>query len=123
MKKVLTILVLMVAVLACAAQAADTNTVFDWQRPNQSGMLTISNLTLAGSAILPAGTTIGGAGYTTNISAAAYVTNATVAITATWTTQLCANVDGTTNTVITPSALTGTMTLQKATPTAQNVTP
>jgi hypothetical protein len=63
---------------AFIAQAADTNTTFSWQRPDQSGTLTISNLTLKGTVALPAGMTLGSLStVTTNvtITADAPVTN------------------------------------------------
>ncbi len=63
-------LLVIAAVLGFAfiAQAADTNTVFQWQRPDQSGTLTISNLTLKGTVSLPAGASVGNLStVTTNV--------------------------------------------------------
>ena len=57
MKSFLVILTVL-ATLSLPAAAADTNTVFKWQRPDQSGMLTISNLNLRGAVSLPAGASL-----------------------------------------------------------------
>jgi len=58
MKSFLCILTVL-AILSLPAVAADTNTVFQWQRPDQSGLLTVSNLNLKGAVSLPAGTSVG----------------------------------------------------------------
>jgi hypothetical protein len=79
---------------------------------------------LAGGTNLPDGVVSKSSSVTTNISASAYVTNATA--TAVFTPQTVSitypGVDGSTNTlaVVTNGTIAVTVTLQKATPVAQN---
>jgi len=120
-KKILFAGSLMIAVSSLAGTIRTDLELSEVRQPVKLREILNSNFeTLAGGTNLPAGAVTKSSSVTTNISAAAYVTNATASVAFTLATVAVTNASGTVSACVTGVTGTVTMTLQKATPVAQN---
>ena len=122
MKKTIGLIAVSIAFIGLSATALDTELSMRQIRdPVQLREKLNANFTeLAGGTNLPDGVVSKSSSVTTNISAAAYVTNATASVAFTLATVAVTNAAGAVSACVTGVTGVVTMTLQKATPVAQN---
>jgi hypothetical protein len=122
LKKTIGLIAVSIAFIGLSATALDTELSMRQIRdPVQLREKLNANFTeLAGGTNLPDGVVSKSSSVTTNISAAAYVTNATASVAFTLQTVDVTNAAGAVSACVTGVSGTVTMTLQKATPVAQN---